>query len=205
MNGLQYLRDRGHELIVVDGGSCDLGPKLIADQVDRLLSSPCGRAMQMNAGAQVATGDVYLFLHADTALPAQVDTILQQCIHTDLAWGRFDVSLSGRHWLFRVIEYCMNVRSRLTGVATGDQAIFVTRKLFNLAGGFPAIPLMEDIAFSSQLKQHTAAICLREKALTSSRRWETQGILRMVLKMWSLRLRYAVGVSPATLANEYER
>jgi len=204
VNHLQDLRARGHELVVVDGGSDDASCALIEDKVDRVLSSPRGRALQMSAGAKAATGDVYLFVHADTILPAQVDQILQQRIHADLAWGRFDVTLSGRHLLFRVIEYCMNLRSRLTGIATGDQAMFVTRKLYELSGGFPAIALMEDIAFSARLKQHAGPICLREKVSTSSRRWEAQGVFRTMLKMWSLRLRYAAGASPATLAKDYE-
>ncbi len=204
IDSLQYLRNKGHELIVVDGGSRDKTCELIKGKVDVFSSALAGRAMQMHQGTRRARGDVYLFLHADTFLPAGVDALLQQSIDTDLAWGRFDVELTGRQLLFRIIEYCMNLRSRLTGIATGDQAMFVTRKLYELAKGFPAIALMEDIALSSSLKQHKAPICIREKVLTSSRRWEEHGILRTVFKMWYLRLRYAIGVSPATLADDYD-
>ena len=204
INNLQYLRKLGHEIIVVDGGSDDGTCKLIDNKVDKVLLSSPGRAIQMNLGAQSAQGDVYLFLHADTILPSDVDELLRKSIQTDLVWGRFDIKLSGRHLLFRIIEYFTNMRSRLTGIATGDQAIFVTRQLFNSTKGFPAIPLMEDVSFSSSLRRVTRPVCLRNTVLTSSRRWEEYGILRTVVKMWSLRFRYAIGVSPNKLASEYD-
>ena len=204
INNLQYLRKLGHEVIVIDGGSDDGTCKLIDNKIDKVLLSSPGRAIQMNLGAQSAEGDVYLFLHADTILPADVDGLLRKSIQTDLAWGRFDIKLSGRHLLFRIIEYFTNMRSRLTGIATGDQAIFVTRQLFNSTKGFPVIPLMEDVSFSSSLKRVVRPVCLRNKVLTSSRRWEEYGILRTVVKMWSLRFRYALGVSPNKLASEYD-
>lgn len=201
---LQSLRVRGHEVIVVDGGSNDATVSLAAGRADHVLSAPRGRAGQLNQGAKFAKGELLLFLHADTLLPKDVERLLQGLMVTTLVWGRFDVRLSGSSRLLRVVEYFMNMRSRLTGIATGDQAIFVTRQLFERAGGFPDIELMEDISFSSTLKKFCPPACLRQKVLTSSRRWERNGIIKTVLHMGSLRLRYAIGVSAARLNREYD-
>ena len=201
---LQELRQRGHEVIVVDGGSIDESVALAAPLSDRcLVSERPGRAAQMNRGAAVAGGDVLLFLHADTRLPRDADTLLRNAGADADGWGRFDVVLSGRRPLLRVVEAAMNLRSRLTGIATGDQAIFVGRRLFQRAGGFPDIALMEDISLSATLKRINPPCCLRQTVTTSSRRWEEQGILYTVLQMWLLRLRYFLGTPPATLAREY--
>ena len=158
----------------------------------------------MNAGARVASGDMFLFLHADTRLPAQGDQlILEGLTAGDRHWGRFDVRLSGDHRLLRVIGAMMNLRSRLSGIATGDQGIFMTRAAFFATGGFPEIPLMEDIAISRRLKRLSPPLCLREQVVTSSRRWERDGILRTVLLMWTLRLAYVLGVPPERLRRVY--
>jgi rSAM/selenodomain-associated transferase 2 len=202
---LQYLRSRGHELIVVDGGSDDATFELACALADRVLCTPRGRARQMNAGAEAASGDILLFLHADTQLPGDADEVLRAELSGDSGWGRFDVRLSGDHWLFRVIEWLMNRRSRLTDIATGDQAIFVTRDLFRRAGGFPEIELMEDIAFCARLRRIAKPLCLKQRVVTSSRRWEQAGIVRTTLKMWWLRLAYRLGVNPASLARWYDR
>lgn len=202
---LQYLRKKGHEIILVDGGSTDATVGRSAGMVDQVLESNRGRALQMNNGASRATGDLLLFLHADTLLPDAVDSILDDAVNADRVWGRFDVRLSGRHVLLRVIEWMMNVRSRLTGIVTGDQAIFITRRLFVQAGGYPLIPLMEDIAISKTLKQYGRPLCLHQQVTTSSRRWEEKGILRTIWKMWSLRLRYFLGADPGKLAGDYDR
>ena len=102
-----------------------------------------------------------------------------------------------------IVAALMNGRSRLTGIATGDQAIFVTRDAFARVGGFPDIPLMEDIAFSSAMRRIARPACLAEKVTTSGRRWEKHGVWRTILTMWWLRLRFWFGVSPQTLAREY--
>jgi len=200
---LQQWRKAGHEVILVDGGSEDGSQTIVTPLVDVVLESKKGRARQMNAGAHLAKGEVLLFLHADTQLPEKADEMVQQALG-QYRWGRFDVRLSGSHWLLRVVERLMNWRSCLTGVATGDQAIFLERKLFDDIGGFPDLPLMEDIAFSKQLRRQTGRpACLKPPLITSSRRWEENGILRTILLMWRLRLAYFLGIDPQHLAQQY--
>jgi len=189
------MRRRGHEVILVDGGSADATRELAAGLCDRILTAPRGRAAQMNAGAREARGDILLFLHADTRLPENF--VLERHV-----WGRFDVRIEGRHPLLKVVAWSMNLRSRLTGIATGDQAIFVRRDAFP---GFPELPLMEDVAFSKMMKRRARPACLRAKVITSGRRWESRGVLRTVLLMWRLRAMYAMGVSPDELARRYAR
>ncbi|MGZ8321537.1 MAG: TIGR04283 family arsenosugar biosynthesis glycosyltransferase [Rhodoplanes sp.] len=201
---LTPLRSRGVETIVVDGGSRDRTVALAAPLADRVITAPRGRAVQMNAGAVVATGDVLLFLHADTRLPAEADRlVLDGLARSGRQWGRFDVRISGRHPLLRVVAALMNIRSRLTGIATGDQAMFVRRDLFERVGGFPAIPLMEDVAFSRAAKRVGEPLCLSPRAITSGRRWEQRGVMRTILLMWRLRLAYSLGAAPARLAHLY--
>lgn len=200
---LAPLRARGAEVIVADGGSTDGTLDLVDPLSSRLVRAPRGRAAQMNAGARIATGDLLVFLHADTQLPEGVDRILEQTQAHEAVWGRFDVRLSGAHPLLRLVETLMNLRSRLTGIATGDQAVFVRRQVFEHIGGFPQIPLMEDIALSKALKRIARPVCLRERVVTSSRRWEGKGTVRTILLMWLLRLRYFLGADPADLARIY--
>ncbi|MBA2246473.1 MAG: TIGR04283 family arsenosugar biosynthesis glycosyltransferase [Gemmatimonadetes bacterium] len=201
---LQPLRARGHEVIVVDGGSEDATVALAQPLADRVLVAGRGRARQMNAGAQEARGEVLLFLHADTLLPPEADRrVLEELARSSRGWGRFDLRLTGRHPLLRLTARLIGLRSRLTGMATGDQAIFVRRDWFEQAGGFPEIPLMEDLALSRALKRRGRPLCLHERVTTSSRRWEERGILRTVLLMWRLRLAYYRGADPHDLARRY--
>jgi rSAM/selenodomain-associated transferase 2 len=199
LDALAPLRAAGHEVIVVDGGSADGTPELARPLCDRLLTAPRGRARQMNAGAREASGDVLVFLHSDCYCPPDAPFAIAESMKNHL-WGRFDVEIEGTHPMLKLIAWSMNIRSRLTGIATGDQAIFVRRDAFP---GFEDIPLMEDIAFSKTMKRRGAPACLRSRVRTSGRRWESRGVLRTVLLMWRLRLAYALGVDPARLAEKY--
>ena len=204
LESLREIRRRGHEIVLVDGGSMDATLDCARPHVDQIVFAKRGRARQMNAGAAHASGDVLLFLHADTRLPKLADVgVLLELARTGRNWGRFDVSLTGMHPLFRVIERMMSLRSRLTGIATGDQAIFVERRLFESVGGFPDIPLMEDVALSHALRQHGRPVCLWHRVQTSSRRWEENGIARTVLTMWYARAAFALGADPEALARAY--
>ena len=202
---LAPLRSRGHEVIVVDGGSSDKTPDLARRAADRVVSAPRGRASQMNAGAALARGEVLVFLHADTRLPEGAGArILQGLAASGRAWGRFDVRIEGASVFLPVIAFFMNLRSRATGIATGDQAMFVRREAFERAGGFPPLELMEDIALSRSLKRVSRPLCLAEKAVTSGRRWERHGVLRTVFLMGWLRLAFFLGAAPASLARFYD-
>ena len=199
---LQDARGRGHEVVVVDGGSRDATPALARPLADRVLSAPRGRATQMNAGAAAARGDGLVFVHADTLLAADADGEVAAAL-ARAAWGRFDVRIAGRHRLLRVIAATMNLRSRLSGIATGDQAIFVRRAVFEALGGYAAIPLMEDVELSRRLRRRAWPRCLRTRVETSGRRWERRGVLRTVALMWRLRLAYWFGADPVRLAERY--
>ena len=201
LEALAPLRARGHEVIVADGGSTDGTVQLASGSCTQVLTTPRGRALQMNAAARAATGEMLLFLHADTRLPPQADELVQTSLKEHL-WGRFDVEIEGRHPLLKVVACAMNLRSRLTGIATGDQAIFVRREAFP---GFPEIALMEDVAFCKRMKRLGPPACRREKALTSGRRWEARGVLRTILLMWRLRLMYFLGADPEDLSRIYYR
>lgn len=204
LDALAALKRRGAEVIVVDGGSRDETVEHARSRADHVLSAPRGRASQMNAGAAAAAGNVFLFLHADTRLPDDADRlVLDGLARSGRNWGRFDVTIVGRPALLGTVATLMNLRSRLSGIATGDQAIFVTREAFRAAGGFPEIPLMEDIALSKRLKRGSRPLCLRARATTSGRRWETHGVLRTIVLMWRLRLAYFLGADPAQLARQY--
>lgn len=204
LSALQSLRDRA-EIIVADGGSSDNTETLARKWADRLVRSPKGRARQMNLGAEIAGGDVLIFLHADTFLPSDALDRIEQQLKTSGEWGRFDIQLSGNHFMFKIIAQLMNRRSRLTGIATGDQVLFVTKKAFASAGGFPDIALMEDIALSKALKKISPPVCLKAKVVSSSRKWQQDGIIRTILLMWSLRLQYFFGADPEILARRYYR
>ena len=204
LSALEPLRARGAEVIAVDGGSEDGTADLARPLCDRVLVAPRGRAAQMNAGAAVARGGVLLFLHADTRLPLDADRlVLSGLAHEACEWGRFDVRIAGRHPLLPLAARLMNLRSRLTGIATGDQALFVDQQAFVAVGGFPNIPLMEDIALSQRLRRRGRPLCLSPPVVTSGRRWETHGVFYTILLMWRLRLAYFLGADPARLARIY--
>ena len=203
LRALAPYRARGAEVIVVDGGSSDNTVALARPFATQVLAAPRGRAEQMNAGAAAASGDVLLFLHADTRLPADADRlILDGLARTHRAWGRFDVRFDDGGAL-RLVALMMNVRSRLTGICTGDQAMFVTRAAFDSIGGFPPIPLMEDVTAATLLKRVSRPLCLHARVTTSGRRWRQHGIWRTILLMWRLRLAYYFGSDPDRLAKQY--
>ena len=204
LRALAAWRQQGHEIIVCDGGSSDGSAALCTGLADQVLVSAPGRARQMNAGAAVARSPVLLFLHADTTLPGDAPAAIGRALAGGAAWGRFDVHIDGRAWMLPVIAGLMNRRSRWSGIATGDQALFVRREVFNAVGGFPDQPLMEDIELSRRLLQagHAPA-CLRQRVRTSGRRWDNRGVWRTILLMWRLRWLYWCGTPADTLARRY--
>lgn len=204
LSTLQIFRKQG-EIIIVDAGSQDDTVALATPLADIIIKNSRGRSKQMNAGAQVASGKILLFLHADTYLPTDALVLIEQGISQNKQWGRFDIKLSGTQPMFKVISHFMNWRSRLTGISTGDQGLFVPKQLFNQAGQFPDIPLMEDVAICKKLKLFSPPICLKARVITSSRRWKQFGITRTILLMWWLRLLYFFGCNPETLAQLYSR
>jgi rSAM/selenodomain-associated transferase 2 len=201
---LQPFRRRGAEVIVVDGGSSDDTIARAQPGADRVLAAPRGRAVQMNAGVTHARGEILLFVHADCRVPDAADGLIIDGLRRERkSWGRFDVRIDGRAPLLRMVEASMNVRSRVTGIATGDQGLFITRSLFDAVGRFPEIALMEDIELSRRLKRYGGPLCLRHRITVSARRWERNGVLRTILLMWHLRLAYWLGASPDKLALRY--
>lgn len=206
---LQPLLARGARLVVVDGGSSDGTPDLVRQFAAQQpgvqgLAAARGRARQMNAGAQADGEAPLLFLHADTTLPPDADKLITTALADGRhLWGRFDVAIEGRHWLLPVIAFFMNRRSRLSGIATGDQALFMTHAAYAAVGGFPEQPLMEDIELSIRLRRLSRPACLRARVRTSGRRWETRGVWSTLLLMWRLRLAYWRGVPAARLAELY--
>jgi rSAM/selenodomain-associated transferase 2 len=201
---LAPMRARGAQVIVVDGGSRDATVARARAGADLVVSAPPGRASQMNAGALAARNDVLLFLHADSRLPACADAaLLRGLARSGRAWGRFDVAIEGSHPLLRLVAASMNLRSRLTSIATGDQGIFVKRSLFERIGRYRAIALMEDIELTKRLKRDGPPLCLRERIVTSGRRWEKHGVARTIWLMWRLRFAYWRGADPDALARLY--
>lgn len=200
---LAPLRARGVRLVVVDGGSSDATLSIARAHADLALSAPRGRGAQMNAGAAASGAEVYLFLHADTALPQDADLCVLQAMGAGADWGRFDVRIASALPLLRVVAALMNLRSRVSGIATGDQAMFVRAKVFHALGGFADIALMEDIELSRRLRSRSRPACLQARVLTSGRRWESRGVWRTIWLMWRLRAAYFLGADPSRLAQAY--
>ncbi|WLQ15002.1 TIGR04283 family arsenosugar biosynthesis glycosyltransferase [Hahella aquimaris] len=200
---LQPLREAGWELILSDGGSRDETVSLAEPRVDKIIVSTPGRAAQMNNGAESASGEVLLFLHADTQLPQDAVAQLTAFVASNADWGRFDVRLSGRRFMFRVVETLINLRSRITSVATGDQAIFIRKAAFQRLGGYARIPLMEDVEICKRLRRQSKPYCIRARVITSSRRWEVHGVWKTIFLMWRLRFEYWLGVAPDKLFRRY--
>jgi rSAM/selenodomain-associated transferase 2 len=200
---LAPLRQRGAEVIVVDGGSTDESMRIARESANQAIAANRGRALQQNAGAAAASGDALWFLHADCAPPEHADRLIEQAVAAGASWGRFDVRLQGNSWLLPMVAWSMNHRSHLTGICTGDQGLFVTRAVYDAAGGFPSIALMEDIAFSKALKRCGPPARIVQPIIASGRRWDKSGAWRTIFLMWWLRLRYFFGADPTKLHHAY--
>jgi rSAM/selenodomain-associated transferase 2 len=201
---LAPLRARRVEVIVVDGGSRDDTVERARPLADRVITAPRGRGAQMNAGAAAARGDVLMFLHADTRLPPEADRLAQDGLaRSGRTWGHFRIAIEGRSPLLPIVAFLMNMRSRLSSIATGDQAMFATRAAFDQAQGFPDIALMEDIVLSRRLKRTSSPVCVSTPVVTSGRRWDERGALRTIWLMWRLRLAFFFGAAPDALARRY--
>lgn len=204
LDHLLPLRRSGVEVLLVDGGSEDGSAAIATCAGFQVVLSDRGRARQMNSGAAATSGDVLLFLHADTRLPVGAIALVRAALADGRhVWGRFDVEFDLRTWTMDATAFGMNLRSRLSGIATGDQALFMTRAAYDAVGGFPDQPLMEDVEITSRLRRHSRPACIRRPVLTSARRWQSRGPWRTILLMWWLRLRYWCGASPADLARQY--
>lgn len=198
------------QIIIVDGGSTDGGWQWLLSQwqdgQQRIaLQTQSGRAHQMHAGAQMASGDLLLFLHADSQLPVDSKQQIERLSEGTYHWGRFNIGFASNNSFMPVIAWFMNHRSCLTGIATGDQGIFLTRSAYDKVDGFDALPLMEDVALCKKLKSLSRPLCVDSVLRTSARRWEQKGVLRTILFMWCFRLAYFVGVSPKQLADHYSQ
>ncbi len=198
---LHALSPAADEVIIVDGGSTDMSVSIAQYFGFKVSQSTSGRAQQMNQGASISTADTFLFLHADTRLPSNALSEIRQV--NSPFWGHFDVRINHSRFIFRLISFMMNFRSRITGIATGDQAIFISRQLFEKIGGYPDQPLMEDIELSKQLKSDYPPLCLKNSVMTSARRWEKYGVWRTIWLMWRLRFLYWRGVPAHKLIEEY--
>ena len=200
---LQDFRAKGNEIIIADAGSHDNTTEIVRPLADKIIRCKKGRALQMNTAAKQARFDIFWFLHADTLVPADALELINSALQNNYEWGRFNIRLSGNALFFRIIENMINLRSRLTGIATGDQGIFVKRTSFYAVQGYKNIPLMEDIDISKKLKKISSPACLKQRLITSSRRWEEHGIIKTIILMWQLRLLYFLGVSADKLATKY--
>lgn len=207
---LSKLTPQPNNIVIVDGGSDDDSVAVAQNSGLTIITAERGRASQQNTGAEYAIKtyqpDLLLFLHADTQLPKNGLTLISEHFSdkdNHKFWGRFDVQLDSTHWLLKLVSFMINWRSRITGIATGDQAIFINANLFEQVNGFANIPLMEDVEICKRLRRLTKPICIKEKAITSARRWEKHGRVKTIVLMWRLRFEYWLGVSPDKLAVDY--
>ena len=192
------------EIVVVDGGSTDASVAIARPLSDTLIDAPRGRALQMNAGARASQGDVLVFVHADTIVPSTFATDIASALSDPaIVGGRFDVRLDDSALPYRIIGAMISLRSRISHTGTGDQAIFVRRDVFDRLGGFPELELCEDLEFSRRLKRTGQIACLRTRVITSARRWNRDGVVRTVIRMWLIRAMYLLGVPPARLKRMY--
>ncbi|NNM51080.1 MAG: glycosyltransferase family 2 protein [Pseudomonadales bacterium] len=202
---LHALQRHGCEILLVDGGSDDHSPEIARSLGFAVLKSPRGRACQMNVGAKAAKGDILLFLHADTRLPEFADVLVTAILtHPRHCWGYFAVRIQGKPLMLHVVATLMTWRSRLSSVATGDQALFMRRDAFDSVGGFPEQPLMEDIEMSHRLRRLSRPAFLLQRVTTSGRRWESRGVWSTIFLMWRLRWAYWRGISAEALAGLYQ-
>jgi len=201
---LKSLLADGHEILVIDGGSQDKSVKIANAIGCKTLITKASRGYQLHFGAKHSKNELLLFLHADTLLPSNAaELILQALTPTNNHWGRFNIKFSNPNLVFSVVAWFMNKRSYLTAIVTGDQAMFIKRDSYFICGGFPDFPIMEDIEISKRLKMMALPICLSDEVISSSRKWETQGVLKTIIKMWCLRLMFFLGVSTEKLAKSY--
>ena len=205
LSPLQIFRDQGLEIILVDGGSTDGTCGMVVPWVDRVASQSGGRGAQLGLGAALASGVWLLFLHADTRISSDALQHLLEAIQNQphLSWGRFHIMLSGQGLIFRVIEFLINLRSSVTRICTGDQGMFVKRQVFESVGGFPEWPILEDVELSQRLRKVSAPVMIKTSIVTSSRRWETRGVVKTILIMWLIRLGFWIGMSPVRLHRWY--
>ncbi len=204
MSALKPFRQRGAEIIVVDGGSDDDTAVLAHPFADRVVKGPRGRAAQMNEGAKVASGFIFLFLPTDTTLPADADTQVMIGRARDTSvWGRFDMRLTGRHPLLPIVARLLNRRSRSSGIASCEQAIFVQRETFFRIGGFTDIPVMEDVEISKRLRAISPPICVTSRVTVPAKRFDRDGLWTTLRTMWIMRLRYRMGMKPEEILKRY--
>jgi len=196
--------DNKYHVVFCDSGSIDKTCSVLQQHKLHYCTSAKGRAIQMNTGAVLSKSDIILFMHADTVMTASgIEAVKKVMLDDSVVGGHFDIRLSGEGFVFRVIEWMINLRSRMTGISTGDQCQFVRRSVFEAMGGFPKQALMEDVEFSKRLKRYGKLVSLRDKVVTSSRRWEQYGVVKTIALMWKMRLLYWLGISPETLAQMY--
>ena len=200
----QLIPYPGEEILVVDGGSKDQTREIVAAFPARLLSSPAGRGVQLHQGALAARGEILLFLHADTLLPRDWTTHVDQILaRPRTAAGAFRLGIDSRKKGFRLIELGANLRSHLRQKPYGDQALFMLRETYFQAGGFPDWPLMEDVALVRQLRKIGRIRLARARVTTSARRWERLGLVRTTLRNQLIQAASLMGVSPGRLARWY--